>query len=562
MIAVYGRQIIKKFLKILVFRALSIFVELSLIQIQKTRYRDETLLTICIDYCEPLDDRDLIATLLSIATLRIDCIQVLLCCKTKNINFPKISQKFPKLNIVYVLTSLGFCESLQDQDFIEKVAGKYLLCLRAGSIISPNLKRLLFSNRFNLDNIKAIELDEIELDIRGTVTKVWLSRSKWSLIEKNHLLEYCGSLIYSVAYLRSSFSTGITKSGIVGLQGCWVTLTKEVFSKNILQNQQSSRVLMPLSKSMLNLSVSIVIPTIRTMNSEGCSFILRLLSNLSAQQNVDLELLIVDGGANASCFYKNFLEGTFKSFKIIPFSADDKCFNFSAKVNAGVSEATNEIIVLLNDDLLAATPLALHQLVSSLGNDNIAIVGAKLCFPDGRLQHVGVITGLARAPFHQRHGMLITDFRLREWLSGPRNVSAVTGAVMATKKSHWQLMGGFDNQLAIEFNDIDFCLRSRAAGYKVLYEGRSSFIHHEKSSRNIIDYSANILRERKYFKSRWSNLFVKNKLPQDPDFHPWLNKYDIHQLMPNWFITAQIEYYCKKIKRQAIILEKEIILAS
>lgn len=157
-------------------------------------------------------------------------------------------------------------------------------------------------------------------------------------------------------------------------------------------------------------------------------------------------------------------------------------FNFSRKLNFAVSHCETEYFVIFNDDIEMITPDWIEGLLEFAQDPEVGAVGCKLMFPDGRLQHVGVVTGVngvAAHLFHQADGHHLG------WNGGNvtvRNYSVVTGAVMMTKRSAWDRAGGFDEQMRIDFNDVDYCLKLRDAGYRIVYTPFVEAYHHESGS--------------------------------------------------------------------------------
>jgi O-antigen biosynthesis protein len=159
-------------------------------------------------------------------------------------------------------------------------------------------------------------------------------------------------------------------------------------------------------------------------------------------------------------------------------------FNFSAINNFAVANADGEILAFLNNDLEIMHSDWLREMVSHVVRPKIGAVGAKLYYPNGTIQHAGVIIGMGGVAGHQFCKMP-HDF------PGPNGetilvheLSAVTGACMVVRRSTFVEAGGFDDvNLPIAFNDIDFCLRLRELGYRNIFTPFAEFIHHESASR-------------------------------------------------------------------------------
>ncbi len=157
-------------------------------------------------------------------------------------------------------------------------------------------------------------------------------------------------------------------------------------------------------------------------------------------------------------------------------------FNFSNKINFAVRQATAPYVLLLNDDIEPINAEWLDAMLEYAHQPQIGAVGAKLFYPDGRLQHVGVAVGVCGVVAHLLHqfpggsqgcgGIAVTV----------RNCSAVTGACMLTRRELYEGLGGFDEALAIDFNDVDLCLRIRRAGYRIVFTPHARLFHYESGS--------------------------------------------------------------------------------
>ncbi len=157
-------------------------------------------------------------------------------------------------------------------------------------------------------------------------------------------------------------------------------------------------------------------------------------------------------------------------------------FNFSRKINLGASHANGEHLVLLNDDVEVTDPEWLSSMLEQSQDPGVGAVGAKLLYPDGRLQHIGMVLGvggIAAHAFHQHPGA--SPGYASSALS-IRNYSAVTAACLMTRREVFHEVGGFDEALPVDFNDIDFCLRIRKAGLRVVFTPYAQLFHHESAS--------------------------------------------------------------------------------
>jgi GT2 family glycosyltransferase len=157
-------------------------------------------------------------------------------------------------------------------------------------------------------------------------------------------------------------------------------------------------------------------------------------------------------------------------------------FNFPRKINFAVRQTDAPFVLLLNDDVEPINEDWLDAMLEYARQPQIGAVGAKLYYPDGRLQHVGVAVGVCGVAAHLLHqhpggaqgwgGIAVT----------PRNCSAVTGACLLTRRHVYEEVGGFDDTLALDFNDVAFCLGVRRAGYRIVFTPHARLFHHESAS--------------------------------------------------------------------------------
>lgn len=194
-------------------------------------------------------------------------------------------------------------------------------------------------------------------------------------------------------------------------------------------------------------------------------------------------------------------------------------FNFSALNNFAVAHARGEIVGLLNNDLEAIHADWLDEMVSHAVRPEIGCVGAKLLYPDGTLQHAGIILGLGGVANHAfyRQPRGTDGYKNRARLV--QNYSAVTAACLLIRKSIYEQVGGLNERdLAIAFNDVDFCLKVRAASYRNLWTPFAEFYHHESASRGTEDTpekQARFAREVDYMQRTWGR-----ELASDPAYNP------------------------------------------
>jgi GT2 family glycosyltransferase/2-polyprenyl-3-methyl-5-hydroxy-6-metoxy-1,4-benzoquinol methylase len=232
------------------------------------------------------------------------------------------------------------------------------------------------------------------------------------------------------------------------------------------------------------------------------------------------EIVIVDNQSTdpATLEYLKSLE-TVGQARILRYEAP---FNYSAINNFAVRQAAGEIVCLLNNDVEVIEPEWLTELVSHAVRDEIGAVGCKLLYPDGTIQHAGVIAGLfgvAGHVFKQFAGEASGYFGRAQLL---QNLSICTAACLAIRKSTYLKVGGLDEEnLHIAFNDVDFCLRVMRAGFRNLYTPHAVLYHHESATRGYEDTpekQERFQREVEFMKARWGSA-----LETDPAYNPNLS---------------------------------------
>jgi GT2 family glycosyltransferase len=191
-------------------------------------------------------------------------------------------------------------------------------------------------------------------------------------------------------------------------------------------------------------------------------------------------------------------------------------FNFSASINAGAAAALGEHLVLFNDDLEVISPEWLTALLEYSQEPGVGAVGPKLLYPDGRLQHVGIVLGVAGVAAHAYHQHPGVSPGYGGSVMMARNYSAVTGACLMTRRAVFEEVGRFDERLPTDFNDVDYCLRVQRAGYRVVYTPWSQLYHHESASFGTRQHDMGELEE---MRRRWADV-----IDNDPYYNPNLTR--------------------------------------
>jgi GT2 family glycosyltransferase len=223
--------------------------------------------------------------------------------------------------------------------------------------------------------------------------------------------------------------------------------------------------------------VSIIIPT-----RDGAAILKTCVESIRARTRYqDYEIIIVDNGSVEEETKRLFAAlGTDPRIRILPRAEP---FNFSRLNNAAAREASGAVLAFLNNDIEVTHEDWLDEMVALAQRPEVGCVGAKLIYPDGRLQHAGVVIGLGGVAGHVHRFARGDDPGYLEKLRARHEVSAVTAACLAIRREVFDAVGGFDEELAVAFNDVDFCLKVRAAGYLNLWTPFAELVHHESVSR-------------------------------------------------------------------------------
>lgn len=206
-------------------------------------------------------------------------------------------------------------------------------------------------------------------------------------------------------------------------------------------------------------------------------------------------------------------------------------FNYSAIVNYGVAQSTGEYLVLLNNDTEVIEEGWIEEMMGCLMRPEVGVVGAKLLFADGLIQHVGMVGNPEGYFCHVCQNLTRDALGPGYAAAMPGDYSMVTGACQMMRRSLFEELGGYDEELAVGFNDGDFCLRAREAGYSVTVCAHALLHHREFSSRGREStdtrLKARFLRERALTMQRHSEFFAAGDPALNPNLDPFGAYFDI-----------------------------------
>ena len=267
-------------------------------------------------------------------------------------------------------------------------------------------------------------------------------------------------------------------------------------------------------------SVSIIIPT------KDCSDLLSrcVRGILEGTAYGNLEVIIIDNDSDqeSTHTYLRQIEGN-QRVRILQYNLP---FNFSLINNWGAEQSRGDILLFLNNDTEPIEASWLRHMVANARRPEVGAVGAKLLYPNGRVQHGGVILGMTGIAGHLHRNLPADDPGYFGRALLQQNFSAVTAACIAIRRNVFFEVGGFDGaNLPIAFNDVDLCLRLREFGYLIVWTPLAQLIHHETASRRLDLMPCRyreFLRENDYMRLRWGHI-----LDRDPYFSPNLSRHDL-----------------------------------
>lgn len=225
-------------------------------------------------------------------------------------------------------------------------------------------------------------------------------------------------------------------------------------------------------------AVSVIVPT-----RNRADLLRTCLDGVFASQYPDVEVIVVDNDSDDPETLAYLQELDPARAKVLRHSGP---FNFSAINNAAAREARGELLCLLNNDIEVLAPDWLAILATQALRPDVGAVGAQLLYPDGRIQHAGVVIGVGNAAGHAHRFLEPDDEGYFRRHALPQFAAAVTAACLVVGRDKFMAVGGLDEKnFAVAYNDVDLCLRLNERGWQSLYEPRAVLVHHESVSRGF-----------------------------------------------------------------------------
>jgi glycosyltransferase involved in cell wall biosynthesis len=255
--------------------------------------------------------------------------------------------------------------------------------------------------------------------------------------------------------------------------------------------------------------VSLLVPTRDKLEFlEPC---IRSILDKTTYSNYELLVLDNDSAEAATLDFFARIQAEDARVKVLPYH---HAFNFPAINNYGVRQAQGELVGLVNNDIEVITPEWLTEMVSHAVRPEIGCVGAKLNYDDDTIQHAGVVLGIGGVAGHSHKHFLRHADGYFSRLKVVQNLSAVTAACLVVRKALYVQVGGLEeNGLSIAFNDVDFCLKLREAGYRNLWTPYAELYHHESKSRGTEDAPDKVERfnsECEFIKAKWGEVLRRD----------------------------------------------------
>ena len=273
------------------------------------------------------------------------------------------------------------------------------------------------------------------------------------------------------------------------------------------------RVCYPLPERMPK--VTLIIPT-----RDQCELLRKCVTSICEKTSYpNWEIVIIDNQSEQPETL-SYLEELNKDHRIRVLRYA-KPFNYSAINNFAVSQSHSQLIGLINNDIEVISPEWLTEMVSHAVRPGIGAVGAKLLFQNGLIQHAGIVLGIMGVAGHGHKYYPASSPGYHFRLHLVQEVSAVTAACLVVRRDLYNEVGGFDEEnLKVAYNDVDFCLKLRAAGYCNLWTPYAELYHHESMTRGRADTLVNkkrLKRESVYMRKKWGDV-----LQNDPYYSPYL----------------------------------------
>lgn len=426
-----------------------------------------------------------------------DTTQLTSVCKDKRIKL------FPKT------AGSSFFESVNSVAF--EVSGDLITFISQGDLLSKYAVEYVT----NCINAQLIVTDEDSLDVSGRRCNPFF-KPDWN---PDYLANY-NYFSKAVIYDRKLFARlggfnckandpchDLALRATTQLNNCQIVhISKILFHFNQYTNDKIYRIQFEVPEPTP--LVTVIIPTKDQLELlEAC---IDGLLNKTKYENI--EIIVIDNQSQHSETLEYLIElENNQNIRVLKY---EKAFNYSEMNNLAAKEAKGSLLCFLNNDVSMIEDDWLTEMVSQACRSEIGCVGAKLFYPDGTIQHAGVILGLKGYASHAHKGFAGDAIGYFNRLQVAHNVSAVTAACMVVRKEVFESVGGFDGvNLKVAYNDVDLCLKVREAGYRNLFTPYAQLVHHESKSRGKTrskSQQKELRKESKYLVKKWGEVLTSD----------------------------------------------------
>jgi O-antigen biosynthesis protein len=438
-----------------------------------------------------------------------------------------LEQSYPSWRVLLKGKSAGFAASLGDGRFTRiedgaEVSNDLLCCLRAGDELPPHGLACFVEHFARAPQETIAYADHCETGREGGLAPCF--KPGWSPV-----LNAASPYVGRAAMFRGSLLQGEADplarapEDLLGDLLARAEISSVGRIARILFRLGSAQEPRPPARQAShelrsNTRVSVIIPT------RDRADLLRpcLDSLLGSVCDPELDVIVVDNDSVEAATHRLFAEtlGRDRRVRILPAPGP---FNFSAICNRAAQQARGEFILFLNNDTTALTPGWIDSMLEFASMEDVGAVGAKLLFPDNRVQHVGVVLGMGGVAGHFGSELGAAEEGWHGMNLHPHEASAVTGACLMVERRKFEAVSGFDAEnLPIELNDIDLCLRLSGRGWRTICDTRAALMHHQSASRGGAAFrlQKTYAAERGYFIDKW-----RGKIRNDPYFNPAMSLY-------------------------------------
>ncbi len=273
--------------------------------------------------------------------------------------------------------------------------------------------------------------------------------------------------------------------------------------------------------------VSVLIP-----NKDQAAVLRRCINSVQASTYQNYEVIIIENNSveqETFAYYQELLgspgshcgAGALPGGQKVQVVVWEDGFNYSAINNFGASYASGDYFILLNNDIEIITKDWMEEMLGNCQREEVGIVGARLYYPDNTVQHAGIVVGIDGIAANMFPGLRRGQEGYYHKAAIQLNYSAVTAACMMVKRELFERLGGLEEQLAVAFNDVDFCLRAVKSGYLVVYNPFVEAYHYESKTRGKEDTEEKVRRfgeEIEFIRTRWIGLLKKGDPYYNPNF--------------------------------------------